>query len=237
MGTQDDSMLVSDAERDTTLKILGDHAAVGRLSLDELEDRCDRALTVRTRGELSALTSDLPTEAGSLSAEAAAQDAAHPPVRRTVAIMGGATRRGPFRTVRSFRAIAVMGGDNIDLREAQIDGGELTIRVFSVLGAVKIYVPDTMEVDLGGFCLLGANSEKGGNRRRQGKAPVIRIRGFNLAGGTTVFRVPPQALSLELAEARHLSVVAGHQHGPAAASRRRRRRRGSQHHRSHHGHH
>jgi Domain of unknown function (DUF1707)/Cell wall-active antibiotics response 4TMS YvqF len=233
---QDDSMLVSDAERDATLKILGDHAAVGRLSLDELEERCDRALTVRTRGELTALTSDLPNDAGSLSAQATASAVPRSPVRRTVAIMGRATRRGPFRTVRSFRAIAVMGGDHIDLREAEIDGGELTIRVFSVMGVVSIYVPDTMEVDLGGFCLLGANSEKGGNRRRQAKAPVIRIRGFNLAGGTTVFRVPPQALSLELGGARHLSVAAGHQHAPAGASRRRRRRR-SQHHGSHHGHH
>jgi len=33
----DDSLRVSDAERDQTLRVLGDHAAVGRLTLDELE--------------------------------------------------------------------------------------------------------------------------------------------------------------------------------------------------------
>jgi hypothetical protein len=233
---QDDSMLVSDAERDATLKVLGDHAAVGRLSLDELEDRADRALTCRTRGELSALTCDLPNDTALASSEAPARVEVHRPVRRTVAIMGGASRRGPFRAVRSFSAIAVMGGDNIDLREAQIDGGELTIRVFSVMGVVNIYVPDTMEVELGGFSVLGANSEKGGHRRRQAKAPVIRIRGINLIGGTNVFRVPLQALPLELAEARHMSVVSGRHHPPAVASARRRRRRGSRHHRSHHHH-
>jgi len=235
MSGQDDSMLVSDAERDATLKILGDHAAVGRLSIDELEDRADRALTCRTRGELSALTKDLPNDTALASPEAPAlvEDR---PVRRTVAIMGGASRRGAFRCVGSFSAIAVMGGDNIDLREALIDGGELTIKVFSVMGVVNIYVPETMEVELGGFSLLGANSEKGGHRRHQAKAPVIRVRGFNLIGGTNVFRVPLHALPLELAEARHMSVAAGHRHPPPAASARRRRRRGSRHHRSHHHH-
>ena len=233
MGVHDDSMLCSDAERDATLKILGDHAAVGRLSMDDLEERSDRALAARTRGELTALTSDLPQDTASASAEASALVEAHRPVRRTVAIMGGASRRGPFRVVRNFSAIAVMGGDNIDLREAKMDGGELIIKVFSLMGVVNIYVPDTMEVELGGFSVLGANSEKGGNRRRQSKAPVIRVRGFNLIGGTTVYRVPLQALTLELAKARHLSVVAGHRHQPAAASARR-HRRGSRHHRSHH---
>ncbi len=235
MGGQDDSMLVSDAERDATLKILGDHTAVGRLSLDELEERADRALTVRTRGELVALTSDLPSDTALASSQATAVAEVHRPVARTVAIMGGVSRRGPFRAVRSFSAIAVMAGDNIDLREAKIDGGELTIKVFSVMGVVNIYVPDTVDVDLGGFSVLGANSEKGGHRRRQGKAPLVRVRGFNLMGGTTVFRVPPQALTLELGKARHLSVVAGRRHPPGASARRR-RHHGSRHHRSHHHH-
>jgi Domain of unknown function (DUF1707)/Cell wall-active antibiotics response 4TMS YvqF len=234
MSGQDDSMLVSDAERDATLKILGDHAAVGRLSLEELEERADQALSVRTRGELTALTKDLPNDTALASSQASALAEVRP-VRRTVAIMGGASRRGAFRCVRNFSAIAVMGGDNIDLREAQIDGGELTIKVYSVMGVVNIYLPETMEVELGGFSLLGANSEKGGHRRHQAKAPVIRVRGFNLIGGTNVFRVPLQALPLELAEARHMSVAAGHRH-PAAAGSARRRRRGSRHHRSHHHH-
>jgi hypothetical protein len=40
----DDSLRVSDAERDATLRLLGDHAAVGRLTLDELEQRSGQAL-------------------------------------------------------------------------------------------------------------------------------------------------------------------------------------------------
>ena len=48
----DQSLRVSDAERDETLRVLGDHAAVGRLTLDELEERSGRALAAKTRGEL-----------------------------------------------------------------------------------------------------------------------------------------------------------------------------------------
>jgi len=233
---RDDSMRVSDAERDATLKILGDHAAVGRLSLDELEERSGRALTVRTRGELTALTSDLPEDTPPAASAATTLAEARPPVRRTVAIMGGASRRGPFRAVGSFTAIAVMGGDHIDLREAEIEGGELTITVFSVLGAVNIYVPDTVEVELGGFCVLGTNRENGVHRRHTAQVPVIRVRGFNLMGRTTVFRVPLHARSLRLADARHLSVVAGRHHPQASASSRHRPHRTARHHRSHHHH-
>ena len=230
-------MRVSDAERDATLKILGEHAAVGRLSLDELEERCDRALTVRTRGELTGLTSDLPEDAASASSQATALAETHRPVRRTVAIMGSTSRRGPFRAVGSFSAIAVMGGDNIDLREAEIEGGDLTIKVFSVMGAVNIYVPDSAEVELAGFSVLGANREQGVHRRRTAKAPMIRVRGFNLMGRTTVFRVPLHARALRLAEARHLSAAAGHRRGQAAALPRRHPHRGPQRHGSHHRHH
>jgi hypothetical protein len=233
VGAQD-SMLVSDAERDAALKILGDNAAVGRLSLDELEERCDRALTVKTRGELSALTKDLPKDAGLLSSSrAAALAEARRTIRRTVAIAGSASRRGQFRASGSLSAVAVIGGDNIDLREAEIHGDELTVRVFSVLGVVNIYVPDTMEVELGGFSILGANNQIGRHRPRQAKAPLVRVHGFNLVGRTNIFRVPVQALTLELGQARHLSVKAEHRHAPAAASSRRRRRSTDQHQRNH----
>ena len=50
----------SDAERERTLTELRGHASKGRLTVEELAERTDAALAARTRGELDALTADLP---------------------------------------------------------------------------------------------------------------------------------------------------------------------------------
>jgi hypothetical protein len=202
----DDSLRVSDAERDTTLQQLGDHAAVGRLTLDELEERAGRALTAKTRGELATLTSDLPQEAGQAQ-PAPAQ--AKKPVRWMIAIAAGSHRRGRFRAVGRINAVAIMGGDEIDLREAEIEGGELTLNLVAVMGGATIYIPDSIELDVGGFSLMGGNTEVGSERSPRPGAPLIRLRTYNLMGGATIFRVPPQARGLGLKEARRLAKAAG----------------------------
>jgi hypothetical protein len=52
---------VSDAEREKLAQTLREHASQGRLSVDELSERLDRAYAARTQGELSALIADLPS--------------------------------------------------------------------------------------------------------------------------------------------------------------------------------
>jgi hypothetical protein len=198
----DDSLRVSDAERDATLRLLSEHAAVGRLTLDELEERSGRALAAKTRGELAVLASDLPVEGGQ------AQPAPAPakkPVRWMIAIMAGSHRRGRFRAVGRINALAIMGGDEIDLREAEIEGGELTLNLFAVMGGATIYVPDSVEVEVGGFSLMGGNTEIGSERNPRPGAPVIRIQTYNLMGGATIYRLPAQARGLGLKEARRLA--------------------------------
>ena len=53
-------MRASDADRDRVMDVLRDAAAEGRLTVDELEERLEAALTARTFGDLAALTEDLP---------------------------------------------------------------------------------------------------------------------------------------------------------------------------------
>ncbi len=217
MTDPDDSLRVSDAERDVTLRTLGDHAAVGRLTLDELEERSSRALAAKTRGELATLTSDLPQEAGQESgfSPASAPARTRKPVRWMVAIMSGSHRHGRFRAVGSINAVAIMGGDEIDLRDAEIEGGELTLNVFTLMGGANIYIPDSIEVDIGGLSVMGGNTEIGVERLRPG-APRVTIRAYNLMGGATIFRVPPQARGRDLKEARRLAKAAGRGELPAA---------------------
>ena len=206
MTDPDASLRVSDAERDETLRILGEHASVGRLTLDELEERSGRALAAKTRGELTTLTGDLPQQAGQ---GRPAPATARKPVRWMVAIMSGSHRRGRFRAVGSINAVSIMGGDDIDLREAEIEGGELTINLFAFLGGANIYIPDSIELELGGFSLMGGNTEIGSERPARPGAPVIRLRAWNLLGGATIYRVPPQARGRGLKEARRLAKAAG----------------------------
>ena len=214
MSEPDDSLRVSDAERDAVLRTLGDHAAVGRLTLDELEERSGRALAAKTRGDLATLTSDLPREAVQAS-ELSPVPSRKKPVRGMVAIMGGSHRRGRFRTVGSINAVAIMGGDEIDLRDAELEGGELTLNLFALMGGSNIYVPDSVEVETGGFSLMGGHEEVGTERPPRPGAPLIRIRVYTLMGGASIYRLPPQARGVSLKEARRLAKSVGRGELPA----------------------
>jgi hypothetical protein len=220
----DQSLRVSDAERDVTLRTLGDHAAVGRLTLDELEERSGRALAAKTRGELAVLTSDLPAGGVPASESPALPHGARGaqpkrPVRWMVAIMSGSHRRGRFRAVGSINAVAIMGGDEIDLREAEIEGGELTLNLVAIMGGANVYVPDSVDLDVRGFSFMGGHEEIGREIAPRPGAPVIRIRVYNLMGGASIYRLPPQARGQSLKEARRLAKQAERGQLPAQDER------------------
>ncbi len=56
----DPNLRASDAEREHHAELLREHAAQGRLTVDELDERLDRVYAARTVGELSPVVSDLP---------------------------------------------------------------------------------------------------------------------------------------------------------------------------------
>ncbi len=51
----------SDDDRDRVAELLRGHAALGRLTVDELDERVAAALSAKTNGELAVLLRDLPT--------------------------------------------------------------------------------------------------------------------------------------------------------------------------------
>jgi Cell wall-active antibiotics response LiaF, C-terminal len=63
-----------------------------------------------------------------------------------LAIMGGVKRTNVSRDFRGGGATAVMGGVEIDLRDAVMDRKEAVLDVSSVMGGVKIRVPDSWTV-------------------------------------------------------------------------------------------
>jgi hypothetical protein len=171
----------SDAEREQAVDRLKDAAAEGRLTLEELADRTGAAYAATERGELERVVADLPA--------APARRPSAPPAktRRTfVGIMGGDTIRGPIRVADRVTVVNVMGGVDLDLSGATIEGGELTVRVFSLMGGSTIRVPPGVHVDRSGFSLMGGDSVKLPDGTPPPDAPVIRIRSFNLMGGSNI---------------------------------------------------
>jgi hypothetical protein len=57
---QDPSLRASDAEREDAVTWLREHAAAGRLDVEELEQRIGAAYAARTHGDLAVLQRDLP---------------------------------------------------------------------------------------------------------------------------------------------------------------------------------
>jgi len=55
-----DRIRIADADREAAVKALGDHYAVGRLTREEYDERCEAAWTARTAADLRPLFTDLP---------------------------------------------------------------------------------------------------------------------------------------------------------------------------------
>jgi hypothetical protein len=83
------------------------------------------------------------------------------------------------------------------------------------MGGSNIYVPDSVEVETGGFSLMGGHEEIGSERPPRPGAPLIRIRVYTLMGGASIYRLPPQARGVSLKEARRMARSAGRGELPA----------------------
>lgn len=173
----------SDAERETVASDLGASQAEGRLTLDEFSQRLDLVYASRTRDELAAVTEDLPAPTS--------------PARKTgwiVSILGGSARAGRWRANERLRAVAVMGGCDIDLSRAVVTARELHLTCFALLGGISITVPRGVDVELSGFSLIGGRDLDVGDEPSRPGAPAVRVRAFNLLGGISISNPPEKRL-------------------------------------------
>jgi hypothetical protein len=176
------ALRASDAERERTVAVLRAGAEHGRLTFDELAQRTELAYDATTGAELQRLVADLPD----VASDAAVVVKPRKQRRWSVALLGGCDRRGRWRPAPRSVAVAVMGGVKLDLRDATIEGDELVITAFALMGSVDIIVPEGIEVDLGGFALMGGNEHKPGEVSVRPGTPVVNVRAFSLMGGVSV---------------------------------------------------
>jgi hypothetical protein len=170
----------SDADRERAVELLRRHSVDGRLTLEEFAERMGLAYEAKTQDELEQLTRDLP------------EQAAAPPARRRkpsrwiVSVMGGVNRRGRFRLGAHTYAVSIMGGMNVDLRQAELEEPEVTIAVVSIMGGANITVPEGVDVELTGIAIMGGKAYRPGKQPPPPGAPLVRVRVFSLMGGVSV---------------------------------------------------
>jgi hypothetical protein len=105
-----------------------------------------------------------------------------------LAVLGGTRRAGKWAPPENMLAFAVMGGVELDFRDAVLEPGSVTtINCFAFWGGIDITVPPDVHVDTGGFAVLGGFEQSGEAWDEPPEdAPTIRINGVALMGGVDV---------------------------------------------------
>lgn len=76
--------------------------------------------------------------------------------RETVAaVLGSASRKGEWEPADITQVFSLLGNASLDFTRALLPGGVTEVQAFTVLGEVKILVPDGLEVEVTGSALLG----------------------------------------------------------------------------------
>jgi len=158
---------------------LSQHFAYDSISLDELEQRIERAYHATSVEALRTLTSDLPATAAEAQARRPAVPEVYVPEReRILSVMSGTKRRGVWRPARTVEVLSIMSDTRLDLRDAVLAAGVTEINVMAFMTGVRITVPPGVRVVVQAQAMMGNVIDETYDPPRVGSgAPVIRITG------------------------------------------------------------
>ena len=191
----DPSLLrVSDADRHKVADILRDAAGEGRLDIDELDERLEATYAAKTYADLVPITADLPATAPGAAPQPRPAASTVPAARydSTIAVMSGSTRKGVWEVGESHTVFAMMGGIDLDLREARFTARETVIYANAFWAGIDVVVNEYTQVIVEGVGIMGAFDQ---GRDKVAPAltpdsPVVRVKGVALMSGVTVTRKP-----------------------------------------------
>lgn len=177
----------SDADRDRIAEVLRDAAAEGRLSIEELEERLNRAWNAKTYSELDGLTDDLPDTA---PVTAGSED--NRPARtvsdRVQTILGSEKLTGRWVVPERLSVTVVAGEVTLDMTEAVLPN-EVVVDGTIGLSQLTIIVPDGVAVDLSGASAVLAERKNRVDVPHVPGTPVVRVTG-NLLMAEVIARTP-----------------------------------------------
>jgi hypothetical protein len=170
------------AARERTIELLSTHFANDSLTIDELDQRLERAYAATSVAQLDALTADLPDarEAGGqprIAALPMAVDRADES-GRIVAILSETQRSGLWAVPPQLDIAAVMSTLTLDLRSAQLSPGVTDLHVKAVMASVQILLPPGVRVveRVRGF-MASVTDDSYSVVASDPSVPVIRLRG------------------------------------------------------------
>jgi class 3 adenylate cyclase len=172
---------VSEAERDKAAADLAKYSSEGRLTLEEFSQRVAVVLAAKTQADIDGVMSDMPR-----GAQVEVYASPVPATGWLVAVLSGSSRKGRWRPKAKTRAVAFMGGVDLDLRKAEIEGSEVVIRAIAIMGGIDIVVPEGVNVHLGGFAFMGGKDLRLADVPILPGSPLIRVQAFALMGGVSV---------------------------------------------------
>jgi hypothetical protein len=191
---------ISDEERHKVAEILREAAGEGRIDLDELDERLEATYAAKTYADLVPITLDLPAHrdqpAGVTRPAAPGSHSSlvvpGPASEHHLAIMSGLDRRGVWIVPEHMTVVALMGGANLDMREAKFAAREVVLTVNAFMGGAEIIVSPYVNIVIEGVGIMGGYSGPSSLVRAEldESSPTLRIRGVAIWGGVSVKRKP-----------------------------------------------
>jgi hypothetical protein len=190
-----------DPGRQNVIDALMEHFANDRFGVEEFERRLDLANAATSTTELRAILSDLPgggtlpaapgqnpvTELAPRPSYSALPAGQVQDTESVVAVMGGSSRRGHWRPARKNHVVAIMGGIELDFREAAFGPGVTEVQVWTLWGGVEIVVPPGVNVESRGVAFLGGFDHAGDAAGiPDPSAPTLRITGLAVMAGVDI---------------------------------------------------
>jgi len=191
---------IGDDDRQRAIARLSDAYAQDVIAVEEFEHRVEAVYRASERGELVALTQDLPTtaaEKGAKTSVAISDDSDH---RRISSVFSNVERTGFTEMPRRLDIRVFAGNVELDLSRTQFPPGVTEIAIKSTLGNVEIFLPSGITVENEGVALLGSFDLDAAERPRAdgqfGVAipwrhpSVVRITGRALLSSVEITQLP-----------------------------------------------
>lgn len=104
---------------------------------------------------------------------------------RGIAVLGGFKRGSGSQDFRAGELTAILGGCEIDLRDASIQNGQAIINCFAFWGGIDIKVPEDWNVTVEALPIMGGFEDR--TRHPQGgSTKQLIIRGIAVMGGVNI---------------------------------------------------